>query len=365
MTSTCPLRTITDLEPGEHLCYLYETNEELRALLVPFLRKGLEQGEKVFCIMDDRTEKLILDYLRDEGLEIEPYLKSGQLSILTGDDTYLRDSRFNPEEMIALLRTKTEQALVEGYTALRIAGEMTWALRGLPGSDRLIEYEAKLNTFFPNSKCLAICLYDWRRFDPIMLSEVLTTHPKVIIDKEVYDNFYYIPSTEFLGNDISAETLLHRLENLTKHKQTEEMLQKTKEELEHRIAQQIADLRQANKQLQREITERKWAEESLQAERDNVQQYLDVAGVILVVINEKCKVTLINKKGCEVLGYQEQEILDKDWFATFLPERIREEVKTVFQKLLAGELELVEYFKNPVLTKNGEERIIAWHNTLL
>ena len=115
----------------------------------------------------------------------------------------------------------------------------------------------------------------------------------------------------------------------------------------------------------RDITERKRAEEELREERDRAQKYLDVAAVMLVAIDADGKVTLINKKGCEVLGCEEKEIIGKNWFDTFLPERIRDEVKAVAAKLLAGEIEPVEYYENPVLTKSGEERIIAWRNTVL
>ncbi|MBC7239932.1 MAG: PAS domain S-box protein, partial [Chloroflexi bacterium] len=67
----------------------------------------------------------------------------------------------------------------------------------------------------------------------------------------------------------------------------------------------------------------------------------------------------------EILGYSEEEIIGKDWFTNFLPEDIRDNVKMVFQKLVNGELEPVRYNENPVLTKKGEQRIIAWHNSFL
>jgi PAS domain S-box-containing protein len=118
--------------------------------------------------------------------------------------------------------------------------------------------------------------------------------------------------------------------------------------------------------LARDITERKRAEKALRQERDRAQKYLAIAGVMIVAINSKGEVTLINKKGCEVLGYKkEEEIIGQNWFESFLPGRIRNEVKAVFAKLTAGEIEAVEYFENPVLTKSGVERIIAWHNTVL
>ncbi len=103
----------------------------------------------------------------------------------------------------------------------------------------------------------------------------------------------------------------------------------------------------------------------LREEKNKIQNYLDLAGVILVVIDADLKVSLINKKGCEILGYEEKEIVGKNWFDTFIPEDIREVVKAGFRKLMIGEIRPVEYLENPVLTKIGEERMIAWHNEVL
>lgn len=113
------------------------------------------------------------------------------------------------------------------------------------------------------------------------------------------------------------------------------------------------------------ITQRVRAEEALREERDKAQRYLDVAGVIFVVIGVDGKVSLINKKGGEILGYNENEILGKNWFDNFIPERFRGEIRTLFQKLMTGDIESVEYYDNPVLTKSGVEKIISWHNTVL
>ena len=118
-------------------------------------------------------------------------------------------------------------------------------------------------------------------------------------------------------------------------------------------------------QLQQEILRCKRTEEALRQERDRAQKYLDIAGVMFVANNAKGEVTLINRKGSEILGYEQKEIIGKNWFDSFLPVRIREDVKTVFNGLMAGDIEPSEYHENPVLTKGGEERIIAWHNTVV
>jgi PAS domain S-box-containing protein len=115
----------------------------------------------------------------------------------------------------------------------------------------------------------------------------------------------------------------------------------------------------------RDITERKQTEEEIKRERNVAQMYLDVARVIFLVIDEDQRVTLINQKGCEILGYTEEEIIGKNWFDHFLPKEIKDQVKEVFDQLMKGQVEPFEYYVNSVITKTGEERIIAWHNTTL
>ncbi|HXY53446.1 MAG TPA: MASE3 domain-containing protein [Nitrospirota bacterium] len=106
-------------------------------------------------------------------------------------------------------------------------------------------------------------------------------------------------------------------------------------------------------------------EVSLREERDRAQHYLDVAKTLLVIINADQRVSLINRKGCDILGYPENEIIGKNWFDFFVPARMRDEVKAVFNKLMAGEIQPVEHFENPVISRQGEERLIAWHNAVL
>jgi PAS domain S-box-containing protein len=115
----------------------------------------------------------------------------------------------------------------------------------------------------------------------------------------------------------------------------------------------------------RDLTKHKGLWGKLREERNKAQQYLNIAGVIIVAINENGIVSLINKKGCDVLGYNEKEIIGKNWFDLCVPERDRKGRKETFQKVMEGKEEEVEDYENTILTKSGEERVIAWHNTTL
>jgi len=103
----------------------------------------------------------------------------------------------------------------------------------------------------------------------------------------------------------------------------------------------------------------------MMANAPEISQILDLAVGIIVVIDSDQRVSYINRKGCELLAYEKGDILGKNWFDNFLPDRIRKDLKAVFSKLMDGEIELAEYFDNVVLTKTGQERVIGWHNTAL
>ena len=220
-------RKIKELKPGDHLCCIYETEQEHRALLTPFMRQGLDRGEKIVYIVDARSAEQILSYLREVGLDVKDYLNSGQLNVLSVDESYMLDGVFDPDCMIRLLEKETRRALDEGYSALRVTGEMSWALRGLPGSERLMEYESKLNMFFPGNKCLAICQYDRRKFKPKVLLDVLMTHPIAIIGTEVFDNFYFMPPKDTLSTNPEKAVLNNWLGNLRERKRTETILRES------------------------------------------------------------------------------------------------------------------------------------------
>lgn len=216
-----PLESLDELQPGDHVCCIYRTDEEHRAIVVPFLRAGLERNERVVYIVDARTADTILGWLREEGPDPEPFLARGQLAVLSRDEAYLRDGHFDPARMIELLQSETDRALADGYTALRVTGEMSWALRGLPGSERLLEYESGLNEFFPRHPALAVCQYDRRRFGAGVLLDILRTHPVAVIGTEVYNNFYYVPPKEMVPGR-KPEAILDRwLWSLAEQKRAE------------------------------------------------------------------------------------------------------------------------------------------------
>lgn len=104
----------------------------------------------------------------------------------------------------------------------------------------------------------------------------------------------------------------------------------------------------------------------LRAEKDKAQSYLDMAGSILVVIDRNQHISMLNKKGLEILGMtHEEEVIGKNAFDYFASKAERDALIEGFKKVMNGEAELVEYYERRVVSKSGEERIVGWHNSLL
>ena len=115
----------------------------------------------------------------------------------------------------------------------------------------------------------------------------------------------------------------------------------------------------------KDITGRITAEQELRHEKELAQKYLYIAGVIMIIIDAGQILRLINKKGCEVLGWSADEIVGKNWFDTCLPPAWARRGRRLFAEIMAGNLELNESFEAPVVTKAGTQRLIAWHMTVI
>jgi PAS domain S-box-containing protein len=175
---------------------------------------------------------------------------------------------------------------------------------------------------------------------------------------DVPDDRIHEPGKTFLGTE-------GVIRDITRRKRAEEELARHRGHLEELVAERTAELRESNQQLEKEIADRLRAEQALRAERDRAQNYLDIAATLFVVLDSQGRVSMINRKGCEILGYEEKDLVGRDWFATCIPPSEARSVREAFGLLMQGQAVQVQNFENRVLTRTGDMRIIAWHNTVL
>ena len=183
---------------GTHMCYIFNDDDERHRLIAKFIESGLLGGEKVGYFASAYKEKPDADALKDLGVSPAPRLRQGQFKEALADEVYCPGHVFDPDRMLGNIRNLYSDSIKEGYTGGRASGEMEWALKGIPGSDWLIEYEAKINTIVGKYPATTICQYDARLFDGATLFEVLRVHPMMIIRGHVVRNPYYVPAEEYL-----------------------------------------------------------------------------------------------------------------------------------------------------------------------
>jgi hypothetical protein len=198
MTKTAVAKPALQLSRGDHVCVFCRGRDERDAMLLPFLADGLSAGDKCLAIMDTSEPRTIVDALGPAAAD----RPAGQLTVLASRDAYLTERGFDMENMLGFYAAELQQ-ITEGATGgcVRTAGEMSWALRDVPGVEDLLAYEASVNQVLATNPqaAISLCIYDVDSIDGEIIVGVLRTHPKMAMSGTVVDNPFFIQPEEFLG----------------------------------------------------------------------------------------------------------------------------------------------------------------------
>jgi hypothetical protein len=180
---------------GEHICAVFDTEEQYLAIAAEYVADGLLSGEQVLYVcQSDAAVHAFRAVLRNLGINVEAVRKRGALVESTHAAAHLATGRFDCEQMLTLLNDAVETALNSGFTGLRACGDMSWLLVQPEGADQALEYEALLNAFFRGVRACGMCLYDRHRLPARIVDHALATHSSVVLDGRHRSNPFYDPS---------------------------------------------------------------------------------------------------------------------------------------------------------------------------
>jgi hypothetical protein len=176
---------------GTHICYLYNSDEERRQILPLYARQAL-LGHEAFNYVADVPSRTDLPRVLEE-LDLASAVRDrpGQAAVAITSEGYFPQGSFSPDDMIARLRQAYMECQANGLIGARFAGEMTWALRGIPGADRILECETRLNELIKEAPMTIMCQYDLTKFDGGLIYDVLNAHPVVIVGGHILRNPFY------------------------------------------------------------------------------------------------------------------------------------------------------------------------------
>ena len=137
------------LDRYRHVCAFFDSFEHEAEVIIPFVREGLERGEKAYHIVDPSLRKSYTARLESEGIDMEGLQESGQFELRNWEEAYLREGRFDQDAMLELLESVLQDGAAQGYPLTRLVAHMEWALQDRPGVNDLVEYETRLNFILP------------------------------------------------------------------------------------------------------------------------------------------------------------------------------------------------------------------------
>ena len=180
-----------------HVCAFFNNAEEEYRVLLPFIKDGLQRGDKAVHVVNPDQQHDHLQRLAAAGIDTAEAQKSGQFELLVNTEAYLRDGRFDQDRMLDAFEHLASGNAKGGFPLSRICCRMDWVVEG-PYVDDVIEFESRVNDVWRRHDDAVICTYHLSQFGGDAVIDIMRTHPMVIIGGILQQNPFFVPPDEFL-----------------------------------------------------------------------------------------------------------------------------------------------------------------------
>lgn len=184
------------IQEGQHIIYVYNDDNERKRTIAKFLQQGLITNEKVLYLVDDISPGEMKKELMDLGVDVDQ--KQDDFDITEGHHKHCPDNFFSRDFMLEVVGDYYDNAIKEGYSGARGAGEMSWAVtEGRANIAELLDYEASLNEILKVHPLTTVCQYDARKFNGELIMDVLSLHPMMIVRGQIFKNPSFMKREDF------------------------------------------------------------------------------------------------------------------------------------------------------------------------
>ena len=182
---------------GIHICSIYRSKEEQFTPIVPFFLDGLQKEQKCMYIVDENTPEEIGTALGNVN-NLDQDKKTVQ--IVSSDQAYTNGGFFDPDSTFEHFDKLIHTILGEGFSGMRAAAEMSWVVTSQTPIAKLLDYETRLNEFYPTRKLIGVCQFNEEKFSREILIEMIRSHPYVIIYGKLYANKYFYTAPQYANS---------------------------------------------------------------------------------------------------------------------------------------------------------------------
>jgi MEDS: MEthanogen/methylotroph, DcmR Sensory domain len=188
----------SQLSESRHVCAFFTSDEEEYRVLLPFIKDGLESGDKAVHVLNPEQRQDHLQRLAAAGIDAAAAQQRGQLELRTNTEVYLPDGRFDQDRMLEVFERLASGNAEGGFPLSRICCRMDWAVEGRSHVDDVIEFESRVNDVWRHHDDAVICTYHLADFGGDAVIDIMRTHPMVIIGGILQQNPFFVPPDEFL-----------------------------------------------------------------------------------------------------------------------------------------------------------------------
>ncbi|MGW5863512.1 MEDS domain-containing protein [Streptomyces sp. NPDC055239] len=176
--------SVTRMNSGDHACLGFDDDESRWEVRAAYAEIGLSRGEKVLLFTDRATTPAVAaEQLSACGFPLGPALMDGRLVVVNEVPGYDPATGFDPSERAQTWVELTDRARLDGFSGIRVVGDMGWAAEPGVDQDLLVAYETELSPLFTKIGFTAVCEYDRRKFGDGLLGRIHLAHPKRVLGR--------------------------------------------------------------------------------------------------------------------------------------------------------------------------------------
>jgi hypothetical protein len=181
-----------------HICAFFNSDDEEYRVLLPFIKDGLECGDKAVHVLNPERHQDHLHRLATAGIDAVAAQRSGQFELRSNTETYLADGHFDQDRMLEFFEQLASSNANTGFPLSRIVCHMEWAADGRSHVYDLLEFESRVNKVWRRHDDAVICTYDLAKFRGDTVIDIMRTHPMIIIGGILQHNPFFVPPEKFL-----------------------------------------------------------------------------------------------------------------------------------------------------------------------